>query len=544
MADRVNPLGLSAAPSPSTSRGAGDSPYAEIGSSGLKQSAGFIREEFLQELQGPRGMKKYREMEANSSVIGSCLAMITMLIRQVKWHVEPCADAEAADIERAAFLESCLHDMAMPWTEVVSEHLSMLPYGWAWSEVVYKTRGGDGADSSTRSKYSDGLVGWRKIALRGQDTLQSWDLDPNGGIRGMRQLDPNSGRGIVYIPIEKSLLVRPRAERNNPEGRSILRNAYFPWYFLKRIAETEGIGIERDLNGLPVFEIPARCMSPDASPQDKLTRTAAEDIVKNIRNDQEEGVVIGQEFDNGQPRYKLSLLTSGGRRNFDTNTIIRRYTADIAQTMLHDLVLMGQPNTIQYRGTSLPNLFAIALGGWLDVIAEVYNSFAVPRLWRLNGWPTDRAARLCHGEIQAPDLGPLGDFLSKIFAAGFKWANDDDVDEHLRRAAKVPRRNRITPPAPASFASSTPQERVEAAGSLVRAGYDPVDAARLVGLDIKHLGHLPVTVQPAASKDVSTEDPPPSPAPPAPDDEEEEQEPVPEPDELPPPPVPDDEEED
>ena len=36
--------------------------FVEIGSTGLKQFAGFVREEYLRELQGQRGMSKFREM--------------------------------------------------------------------------------------------------------------------------------------------------------------------------------------------------------------------------------------------------------------------------------------------------------------------------------------------------------------------------------------------------------------------------------------------------------------------------------------------------
>lgn len=40
------------------------------------------------------------------------------------------------------------------------------------------------------------------------------------------------------------------------------------------------------------------------------------------------------------------------------------------------------------------------------------------------------------------------------------------------------------------------KDRVDAAGALVRAGYDPIDSLLLVGLDpIRHLGYLPVTLQ-------------------------------------------------
>jgi hypothetical protein len=56
-------------------------------------------------------------------------------------------------------------------------------------------------------------------------------------------------------------------------------------------------------------------------------------------------------------------------------------------------------------------------------------------------------------------------------------------------------------------AAATPQ-RVDAAGALVRAGYDPADALRAVGLDpIKHLGLLPVTVQPVRTPTVAATPP-------------------------------------
>ena len=62
------------------------------------------------------------------------------------------------------------------------------------------------------------------------------------------QLAPPSYKQVV-IPMEKCLLFRTQTHKNNPEGRSILRNAYRSWYFKKRIEEIEGVGIERDLAG-------------------------------------------------------------------------------------------------------------------------------------------------------------------------------------------------------------------------------------------------------------------------------------------------------
>ena len=43
-----------------------------------------------------------------------------------------------------------------------------------------------------RSKYSDGLIGWRKMPIRAQETMFKWVFDPSGEIRAMVQIPPPS----------------------------------------------------------------------------------------------------------------------------------------------------------------------------------------------------------------------------------------------------------------------------------------------------------------------------------------------------------------
>ena len=118
------------------------------------------------------------------------------------------------------------------------------------------------------------------------------------------------------------------------------------------------------------------------------------------------------------------------------------------QTLLQDLILAGQPGTVTYRGKSMPNLFSTALSSWLDVVCEVYNSHAIPRLFRLNGWSTESMPELKHGSVEAVDIAALADYISKVSAAGFEWARDSQIDSHLRREAGLPPA-RKTPAAPA-----------------------------------------------------------------------------------------------
>lgn len=413
--------------------------WPELGVTGLKRSGGQVIEEWVRELSGPRGMKVFREMQDNSPAVGGCLGAIEMLCRQVGWTVEPPSAADQEELRQTDLLRTGLDDMSFSWSDTLSEILSMLIYGFAPLEIVYKERRGDVNDPSMRSRFGDGLVGWRKLAIRGQETIQTWDLDDNGGIRGFVQSAAPDYRNRP-VPIEKVLLFRPKIAKNNPEGRSILRSAYRSYYYWKRILEIEGIGIERDLAGMPVMGIPGACFQADATTEQKATLKAAKDIVTSVKRDELEGAVIPLEYQPGTTNklYDLSLLTTGGRRQFDTSAIIAQRHREIVVSMIYDLLIMGEPNTIQYKGSKMPQFFATSLGAWLDSITDVINTHGVPRLYRLNGWPTERTARVKHGEVQLPDLAALGDYISKL--VGAKALFPDGLDAHLRRVAGLPDR--------------------------------------------------------------------------------------------------------
>ena len=68
----------------------------ELGTSGLRQSGGFIWEEFLAKLQGQGGAKIYREMMDNDPVIGAFLFAIGMLVRSAEFTVQPVDDSAEA----------------------------------------------------------------------------------------------------------------------------------------------------------------------------------------------------------------------------------------------------------------------------------------------------------------------------------------------------------------------------------------------------------------------------------------------------------------
>jgi hypothetical protein len=422
---------------------------AEIGSSGLKKSAGLVFEEFLPALQGHNAIAVYREMAENDPIVGALLFAIDKLMRQIEWKVEAGGDS-AEDEDAAQFLEECMNDMSMTWSDVISEVASMFPHGWAYLEVIYKQRNGDNgnpdnvgkaeklAEEVATSKYDDGRIGWRKMPIRAQETLDHWEFDQGGGIRGMWQRTDIAN--AVLIPIEKSLLFRTSTHKNNPEGRSILRNAYRPWYFLKRIQEIEAVGIERDLAGLPIMWVDHRMFDADASPEVKSALENWKKVVTNIRRDEQEGLVLPSVFDDsGNPLFKLELLSAGGARTFDTNQVITRYAQYIAMTSMADWLLLGHENVGSFALSSdKTNLFAVSLGAWVQAIASVFNDYAVPRLFKLNGISLENMPKIVPEDIENPDLAVLGTFLQTLTAAGATLFPNDDLLKKLMQVAGMP----------------------------------------------------------------------------------------------------------
>jgi hypothetical protein len=161
----------------------------------------------------------------------------------------------------------------------------------------------------------------------------------------MNQIDPWTGKGMVEIPIEKSLLFRTTAQKGNPEGRSLLRNAYRPWWYKRRIEEIEAIGIERDLAGLPVANVPPEYLSIHATAEQQSVLAAIQQIVTSIKRNEQEGVIFPSVYDeNGHKTFDLTLMSSGGARQFDTDKVISRYDQRIAMSVLSDFILLGHDN--------------------------------------------------------------------------------------------------------------------------------------------------------------------------------------------------------
>lgn len=415
-------------------------PLEELGSTGLNRAAGVIDEEFLPALRGRKAVKVYREMSLNDPIVGSLLFAIEQLLKQVSWRVE-AADNSPESQAAAKFVETCMEDMSHSWADMISEVLSMLIYGWSWHEITYKRRIGPWEDSpKSRSKYSDGAFGWRKISIRAQETMVRWIFDDEGGIKAMVQLAPPDYKTVV-IPINKSLLFKPKEYKGSPEGVSLLRNAYRPWFFKKRLEEFEAIGVERDLAGMPVAKVPAEYMTAKPGTENYRTYQAFKKLVSGVRRDEHEGLVLPNQYDREtkQPLFEFELMSSGGARQFDTSGIIQRYEQRILMTVLADFIMVGHEGSGSYAlHVDKTGIFRAALNGIAKSIADVFNRHAIPRLFAVNGWKLAELPTIEADNVDSPDLTQLSQFMSAMAGMGMEWFPDPELEKFLRSAAGLP----------------------------------------------------------------------------------------------------------
>lgn len=415
-----------------------------LGVSGKNTYTGDIRaDEFLQELRGKRAIQKYREMRDNNAIVGSIMYAVEQTLRDVKITVKPANDTSVAKQE-AEFLQSVLDDMDHSLDDHVSESLSYLTYGFSWFEVIYKRREGDFRSPKKNSKYEDGRIGIKKIAIRAPWTVESFEVDQKTGeILGMIQ-ESAWGKTPTMIPVEKSVYYRTTSLNNDPSGRSVLRNAYTSYQYLNKIQSYEAIAIERELHGVPVGRMPAEYMSSDASDDQANLRGQFERILRDLKNNEQGYALLPSDLyvdSDGKPTSQrlmdIELITANGSRSIDIDPIVKRYQHDIARSLMAEFLMLGSSSGSYALSKTKTDLFLRSLESYINTIVDVLNKQLVERLWQLNGLPWDTMPKLVAGDVAPHDLREIASFLRNLNGAGIEVQEQVEVVEDLMSIAEI-----------------------------------------------------------------------------------------------------------
>jgi hypothetical protein len=137
--------------------------------------------------------------------------------------------------------------------------------------------------------------------------------------------------------------------------------------------------------------------------------------------------------------YDFTLLSTGGRRQFDTSEIVDRYDHRIASTWLADFLTLGQGKSgRQGTGAQSKNktdMFAVAVIGILDLVTSEVNRKAAPDLLAFNQLPG--AAILKHGEISKGDILELAQAIQAVATVGM-LTPDTNTEANIREELSLP----------------------------------------------------------------------------------------------------------
>jgi DNA-binding phage protein len=411
-------------------------PYSEFGVTGLNRFGGSVREDYNRTWQNLLTMVPLVKEMLDHPIVGATMFAVEMYIRTAEWSVVPSGDG-AQDEAARKFLEECMGDMSHTFAEHITQALSMLSYGFAPFEICYKKRQGD--EGTHLSQYDDGRIGWRKFAFRSQDTLSpghEWEFDKNGGIKGMYQKH-QWDKPEVFIPIEKMILYRTTAAKNNPQGRSALRAAYMAWYYAKNFAEIEGISAERMGGGLPVIYLGEGTSKAGT----RSDFDFAKSVVRDVRSDEQAGIVFPYQKQGQDGRGVLFELVSPPAKGVvDFNRAIMRYNQQISQTLLAQFIFLGLTEYgTQSLAVELTDLFADAMSGWLTVVTDVLNRYIVPRLFKFNTFNVEILPKVTASPTQDADVEKVLNAITLAVGAGVLLP-DEGVERHVRGMLEFPQR--------------------------------------------------------------------------------------------------------
>jgi len=264
-----------------------------------------------------------------------------------------------------------------------------------------------------------------------------WQFDDYGRVQAVKQ-QPAPDYVERVVPIEKALLFRTKVEWGNPEGQSILRPMYQPWYYATNLAEVEAIGAERMGTGIPVVYLGDNTKKQGANSD----FDTAQDIVRNVRTDEQMGIVIpyakmgGGAAENTGMLFELVSPPSRGIVNF--NEVITRYEQRMAMTALAQFIFLGMTKVgTQALAETTVDVFQLAIAAWSDMITAVVNRFAIPRLMSLNPFQIKELPMLEHSDVAVPNLGQVATFVNQMVGSEV-LTPDERLETYLRELAGLP----------------------------------------------------------------------------------------------------------
>lgn len=394
---------------------------AEYGFGGVPVFSGIVLDDYNPDLVGTEAIRTADKMRRTLGQVRALTKVITLPITSTPWYLEAHKDADAEEKKAVDLLQANLFGgMEQSWDALIREACLSIYFGFRAPEIVWEER--------------DGLIGIRKIASRNPELIERWCYHPNGDLAGYIYAGNRpSGLGIegeystsvqqrVPIPIEKVLHFPYEQENENPQGFGLWRSMYPHWYFVFALYKVMGIGVERNLLGVPYAE-----ETDNAQPDDKA---AMLQILRWMRAAEDGAFAIPK-------GWKVGWFESQ-RSPIDALPLVEHHLRQIALTGLAQFLNLGMSGAgTQALGEVHAKLFERAEDANAKWIREIIEQQLIKRWCLINYGPGFKAPRLMHKPIKAADLQAWSTALNTLASGGFLHATVDD-EAKIREEFELP----------------------------------------------------------------------------------------------------------
>lgn len=374
----------------------------------------------------------YRVMTQDPTINGS-LQMYQQLCRLADWSSQAASPEEFEgegeerkakdwDVKEAEryrlFLDQNVNDMEGCLEDIVSAALDMLPHGFNIQIPVYKfRRGPEKKNPKENSKYDDGAIGWQGFKAIDPYSVDDWDTPQGCGYLECKGFSQETISGYsTYVEKDRYVHFRTTSKNNSPTGESILVGSIEPWEQKCRHSKIEDVGMERNLEGIPVLKCPPEWLSKDATQDQKNVVAYLRNIGSSMKyNNQSYLLMPSSRDDMGNLHVEIELLSaSGTARPEAARQVVEAKERLIAEAMLSQFLKLGSSSGSFALSSDMTDLFVLALRGYLDTIKATLNKQAVEKLFRLNKTLFPDAKYIPHLEYSGLEKETVGDMMNAL----------------------------------------------------------------------------------------------------------------------------------
>lgn len=453
-------------------------PSVGQGRSGTPAYGGFVvSREQNPALIGTRRYKTYDEMLLNTSIVAASVRYYLNMIARPGWEFDPVSDKpEAREYAEKTDLAIRGH-LATPFHRFVKRAATYRLYGFSTQEWIAE-------------KQEDGMFAITDIQARLQRTIDRWDVDQQGVIKGVVQNSPHDGRSY-YVPRGKLVYLVDDSFDDSPEGLGLFRHAVEANRYLARFLQLEAWGYETDLKGMPIVRAPLahlqHLVDEGEMEEAEMERILApfKNILENHIRTPELGMMLdsmmymseGENAQVSQSRmFDFDVLQGDATKNAQSavGVAIERLNWDIARIFGTETLLLGANGRGAYALSKdkTQNLLMVVDGVLMDVAAQVRDDLIRP-IFELNGWPKKYMPRPTTDAIAYRNVEEITQALVDMAKAGVVLDPNDPCINVIRRAIGLPRAPEINRAAEANINSTNADARAKGAQALLAGAQAP-----------------------------------------------------------------------